>query len=267
MSNKLKKIFCKIIIFLTIFLLILIFPIQAQNDSPLELAESVKLQPGFSFNIQPNVFGFNMNTNSDIGIRKIKITEVIPDKNIKLSWEIKNKVNDKIVTTTGELTADIFNQPSGLLLPSGWPKGQHNITDNTLIWLNKKSFKELKTTGKTKWKASFYENPMAELSQTMGEIKKSLSDKTTEKKETQKDFLNAGSASVKYSVNINGKTQVVQGISASTDFIDLIILDNSDNPLILKAMLKPAMSGSFDIMAPFIILKTFLGYEITDIYI
>lgn len=253
-------------IILLIFLLNLNSPGEAQSRSPAELAKSLKLQPGFSFNIQPNIFGFSTQTKSDIGIKKVKVKEVIPDKIIELSWKIKNKSNEKIITTTGQLTADIFNQTSGLLLPVCWPKGNHKIINNTLIWLSKDSFKKIKQTGQIKWKTGFCENPMAEISRATREVKKSLSGKTSKKQRTSGNFLIADPIPVKYSININEQPKIVQAILAHTEFIDLVILDNPDNPLILKAMLKPALSGTFDIMAPFIVLKTFLGYEITDIY-
>ena len=64
---------------------------------------------------------------------------------------------------------------------------------------------------------------------------------------------------------IDGAAVEVRTIEAHNWFGRYTILDDPENPLVLKVTFNPLSSGALDVFSPTGLLKTVMGYQVVEI--
>lgn len=151
-------------------------------------------------------------------------------------------------------------------LPSFWPEGTHDASNNGVIFLSHAVYERLRTTKKSPWHPGLFENPVAaalDLSEVVLSQISGLKEKIQVRRETSE--LTADDDFSTFSLLVNGEQKTVRVFRAHDAAAEYTILDNEDAPLILKATLNPVSSGALDLLTPLGVLKAFAGYEISEV--
>lgn len=90
-----------------------------------------------------------------------------------------------------------------------------------------------------------------------------LTGQLTTEQRTGLQYLEADQQLANFQLSVNGRKAVVPAIRASNWFIELYILNNPENPLILKATLNPLSDGPLDLFTPLGMVKALLGFQVT----
>ncbi len=190
------------------------------------------------------------------------------------------KVGTPIGTTTDEASAAVYEnvQKKGTIniqnlrdsesnfLPSFWPEGAHDASNNSVLFLSHAVYEKLRTTKKSPWHPGLFENPVGavlDLSESVLSQITGLKEKIQLRREASE--LTAADDFSTFSLLVNGKQKVVRVFRVHDAAAEYVILDNEDAPLILKATLNPVSSGALDILTPLGVLKAFAGYEISEV--
>lgn len=174
------------------------------------------------------------------------------------------------VTTTGTVMGINLTAPHAALLPTYWLEGIHDVHgERSGIWLSDDAFQELVRTRRTILNLGLFDESLNEAIKSVGELKDAVSRLRQQASEegARKDLteLEADGEFIEWPLDINGERRMVSAIRAKNWFGEVIILNNRQNPLILKVTLNPvtlgveaANSGAID--------KLF-GYEIRNVRI
>jgi hypothetical protein len=159
-------------------------------------------------------------------------------------------------------------QARAMLLPAFWPPGKTMASKNGGLWLSRAAFDELERRGATEWRIGLNDDPLGTLSaafKAFNALATELSASATATEAvspftlTKKDVIDA------FPLTIDGSLVLVRAVTASSWFADFVVLDNPDDPLILKVTVNPAASPALKALAPAKVRWDELGYEITSV--
>ena len=168
----------------------------------------------------------------------------------------------------GAVTLSQWQDSNALLLPALWPEGSQTLTGESLIWLSPAAFTELRGARRTRFGLGLLERSLPQgvsprLAPALDALAERLREAADQRRrladlEAERDF---GS----FSLKVNGRSVEVPTVVARSWFADYVILDDADNPLVLKLTLNPISAGPLDIFSPLALLKTLLGYQVVAI--
>jgi hypothetical protein len=166
----------------------------------------------------------------------------------------------EIVIEEGTIAASGLDSAHAALLPLYWPLSEANTTETSLMWLSQEAFEELKHTQRTRWSADvltrFTYLPVWAIEQ--------LNEETAEREL----YLTAEPDFVDFDMAVNERRVQIQAIQAFDDFGNkYIILDDAENPLIVKFEFNAVSTGAIGVDAGIwtLIKAVFSGYQVVEI--
>ncbi len=173
-------------------------------------------------------------------------------------------VMEKVVTSGTVDRLDLFHAHT-LFLPAYWDGLQHTL-DKSGLWLSDDVFQELTRTRVATLDFGVERSPISTALTLASDWKKLMNRLHQQADQDQQDptLVKADPDFIDWTVRVNGSERQVSAFRAKNWYGDLVVLNNRDNPLILKFTANPLASG--DLLGGMDALKKSLGYEITDIY-
>jgi len=175
------------------------------------------------------------------------------------------------VTVSGTVMNINLKTPHSTYLPVYWGAGLNDLmNEKSGIWLTEDAFNELVRTRRTILNLGVFDSDANQAAKNVSELKTAL-DKLRKQADEDGKFkdltlLEAESDFVDYVLKINGRRVTVSAIKAKNWFGEVIVLNNPQNPLILKVTMNPISSSASDALGgSFSFVDKFYGYEISNI--
>lgn len=152
------------------------------------------------------------------------------------------------VTATGTLMGINLAVSHTAFLPTYWVEGDHSLQgEKTGIWLSDDAFQELVRTRRTILNLGLFDESLNDAVKSVGELKDAVArlrqDANTEGARKDLTELEADGEFIEWPIEINGERRAVSAIRAKNWFGEVIILNNRQNPMILKVTLNPVTAG------------------------
>lgn len=146
------------------------------------------------------------------------------------------------------------------------------MVERSGIWLSEDAFQELSRTRHAVLNFGVFDEALQKATKGISDVKEAISalqQKADKEGETRDlTMLEADESTSDYKIRVNGVEKTVSVIKARNWFGEIIVLNNAQNPLILKASLNPVTSGAADAASGTdAFFDKFFGFEITDITI
>jgi len=246
---------------------------------------SPALAPGLQIGIMPTTLGgFTIGRPVDPdrvgGGMLVTVEEVQPKQSVTVAWQrtVEREISSeeptpvvgigtpaptpdiKTMTQEGLITGQALDDAHAALLPIYWPQVETEATDTSLMWLSSQAFNELKETRQTRWSADVLTR--------LSNLPRWALDQIDEATADRNISLTAEPEFIEFEVTIDNQPTAVQAIEAIDDFgNEYIILDNAENPLILKFTFNAVSTGAIGIdVGIWTLIKAFFsGYQVVEI--
>lgn len=267
------------------------------NVSPKEAAGRINLVPGSTMEIRSTFLGFGAKLAAALagdkkeGTRIVTIDRFAPGETANVSWKLSTKVEGTTSikaredakkagkpepepvmvdqTETGQLLGINLKNASTLMLPAYWPEtATGSAFDSSGIWLSDDSYQGLARNRVATLNFGVLDSSL------QGDVKKAkefadalakLQGQVTKiEARTDVSRLDGDKDPIEWPLKVNGKDIKVEAFKAHTWFGEIIVLENRQNPLILKATLNPAAEGLTNVLN-LGALQALLGYEVTSL--
>lgn len=267
------------------------------DESPSEATKKINFVPGSVIETRQTFLGFGAKLAAALagedkeGTRIIVLKRFAPMNIADVEWKLATMVEAEssiaaraearkqkkaepepiMVEQVSQGTISGFNLVDGhsLYLPAFWPESPAATALGTSgIWLSDDVFQSLSrnyiatldfglldaTINGTIAKLAGFREAFAAL---QGQV---------EKAEGRTDVFKLEGEISEWSLKVNGKDVKVEVIKARTWFGDIVVLNNRQNPLVLKATLNPVASGTGELFTGVGTLKALVGYEVTELF-
>lgn len=274
-------------------------------DDAVAAAEALQFIPGDSFEIRQTFLGFggflpDLFQNKK-GVRTVTVTRFAPAHIAELGWSIlleeeteaskqaradfeKRQAGEpgdgtalppeiqlETRTASGTVTNINLREPHAALLPAYWKEGAFSAeNEKSGIWLSDDAFQELSRTGKTILNLGIFDSSVNTIVKSASDLQ-SAYDTLKNKAEEDGEFhdltlLQADAQPIDYSLTVNGKKRTVSALKVRNWFAELVILNNRQNPLILKVTMNPLFAGATEMFGGgTAALNDVFGYEINNL--
>ncbi|MDD5438248.1 MAG: hypothetical protein PHC70_03835 [Patescibacteria group bacterium] len=253
-------------------------PADFTGASPAEAAKKVNFVPGSQIEIRQTYLGVGAKLDdkqagdNKEGVRIVTLERFAPMVYANLSWKLSRRVEGSASTTEmqtvkGKMTGIELKQNHQLYLPGYWPSEALNVSNLSAIWLSEDVYNALSKNKLAGINFGILDTSLygaLNTSKVFSEAIKSLQDQVgqAELKEDL-DVTRAEETFSDWTLNINGQDVKVQVIKAKSWFGEIVVLNNPQNPLILKMTFDPAIPDAASKIKNYDLLKTLLGYEVT----
>ncbi|MBU1032695.1 MAG: hypothetical protein ABII13_04575 [Patescibacteria group bacterium] len=241
-----------------------------QGLTPQEATERINLVPGSVMFMHHFFAGFGSDISQKIVdekqevVRTLVIERFAPNEVSSLTWKLTAKTDDTAgvsQTLSGNLDGNDLKKAYSLYLPAYWPEKEHAPSlGNSAIWLSRDVFEGLNrnrvstlylgvldVTLQQRVAESDFKDYLIALERNMRDIEN----------RTDVYLLEGERDLVEWPLKVNGEDIKVEVIKASTWFADLVILNNAQNPVVLKLSMNPGIMDES--------LKSLLDYEIFEL--
>ncbi|MDF1496560.1 MAG: hypothetical protein P1P90_00690 [Patescibacteria group bacterium] len=280
-------------------------PADLNNISPEEASKRINFVPGSQIEIRQTYLGVGaqgaekLSEGDKSGVRIITIDRFAPMNIANLRWQLSQDMEtgesitaradyDEAVknleegeqapgepeiikerqTVIGTLTDINLKNTHKIFLPAYWPTGESTIADLSAIWVSTDVFEELKGTKNSTIYFGILDSALfgalSIAKEFSGAIDALRSDKASISNKVDVDLVKADEPS-EWELMVNGKKVMVQVIKARNWFGEIVVLDNPQNPLILKMTFSPEGATELEKSNGAAFLKTLLGYEVTQL--
>lgn len=171
------------------------------------------------------------------------------------------------VTTEGTLTDLDFTKSHAMYLPIRWPEGKSGDRESA-VWVSKPVFEELSRTRNS----TVYLNVIPALLDAArnatglaGAIEQFRQKENSVIERTDTDFMKVEGDLVDWPLLVNGERVNVKAMKARNWFGEIVVLNNYDNPLVLKLDVGPPVEGAEGASPEMNLLKAIASYEINSI--
>jgi len=280
-------------------------PAEFEGISPKEAAERINFVPGSRIEIRQTYLGVGakiaekLSGDDKSGVRIITIERFAPMNVANLSWQlsqyvetdeshqarldyetkVKNledgedapkepEVDTERQTVIGSLKDINLKSTHKIFLPAYWPTGDATTPDLSAIWVSAEIYEELKGTKNSTVYFGILDSALfgalataAQFADSVAALQKDAAAISTR---VDVDLVNADEPS-EWELLVNGEEVTVQVIKARNWFGEFVVLDNPQNPLILKMTFNPISAGALDLISGTAFLKSLLGYEVTQL--
>lgn len=251
------------------------------EPSPPNLA----LSPGMQIGLVTTTLGglaprTSVNPNELGGGMLVTVQKIQPGESVTVTWQqaVKHELPPvdsepavgvgtpeptpvtEIVIEEGTITASGLDSAHAALLPLYWPLSEADTTETSLMWLSQEAFEELKRSRQTLWSADV----LTRFTHLPAWVIEQLNEETADREL----YLTAESDLVDFDMTVGEQRVRLQAIRAFDDFgNEYIILDNAENPLIVKFKFNAVSTGAVGIDAGIwtLIKAVFSGYQIVEI--
>ncbi|MDO8584263.1 MAG: hypothetical protein Q7R83_03745 [bacterium] len=262
-------------------------------------AEAIRFTAGDTFDLQQTFLGFGAPTQNQQGVRHITIAQLEPS--VGLNWEMMvERETDASKTAREKYDADLRAHPraigeqdpilpaitferatlkgtleninlassNALRLPSYWKEGTDDAAGSSAIWFSKQAFQTLLSTRQTSVALGLTESPFTAMMRAVdawNAFQQALKSSTsTQKEKADPNSITADGQFIPWKLHVNGKDEFVSAVRAHSKYGDLVILNNPENPLVLKFTMNPFSSEAiFGDRGGFV--QNFLGFEVKNV--
>lgn len=271
-------------------------PADFEGASPAEASKRINFVPGSQIEISQ--LGVQKDANDKEGVRIVTIERFAPMVYANLSWKLRNESDasaeaessgqasatptkpGQIIAISPEVTAEIITEDQtaigylegidlkkthSIYPPAYWPTVKSDGKDTSGIWLSDDAFLQLSKSRLATINYGLTDDKLYGAMKTdkgFSSAVRSLNEQTTRLAVDQEiDLIKAEDQSSEWTLKVNGKDVKVQVIKAKSWFGEMVVLDNPQNPLILKLTFEPS-SWTAD-NASKNLLTALIGYEVT----
>ncbi len=258
--------------------------------SPADASKNINFVPGSQIEMRQTYLGLGakladkLSGESKDGVRIITIERFAPMRVINLKWKLSRNVETAVSikarnsgktldpvmemqTVVGGLENVDLTSTHKLYPPAYWPTESIPAKSTSAIWVSNEVFEELTRTKTATVYFGITDQFLFGALNTAKQFSNAIDALKGEAKKiegkTDVDLTQADAELAEWPLNVNGKDIKVQVIKARNWFGEIVILNNPQNPLILKMTFNPLTKGVLDIVAGDGFLQTLLGYEIT----
>lgn len=227
-------------------------------------AASITLKPGLEFTVRPSALGVSGSIDGLLGREDrsfdVRVEDVGPEDRLALAWSGEG--------ASGTLALAGTSGAHSMLLPAFWREGASESEGNAALWLSTEAYDDLEGEGKTEWRLGLADNAFSALSKalkTFNDISVRLFGSATSSAVASPFTIEKTGIAEAFPVMIDGRVVLVRAVTATSWFADFVVLDNRDNPLILKVTVHPAAEPALKALEPADVRWDELGYEITSL--
>lgn len=228
-----------------------------------ERSRSLAFEKGVSYELRPTFLNIT-GTVSDVlgqedGLRRVEVT-FADATGFDLAWSMKDGETEK----AGNIFVESVVAADRMFLPAFWEEGDTALNDNGVIWLSPSAFRELNEDGRTEWQLGIGNTVTDAASDALQKFQEIIGKLFGEEEEVTTAFTLEKKGEIPaFPMRIDGRVEHLKAIQASSWFADYIILDNPENPLILKLNINSVAVGAMDAFIPIGVDTKEIGYEIT----
>lgn len=173
------------------------------------------------------------------------------------------------VSASGTILNANLATSHNLFPPAYWESREVNLlSDASAIWVSDDAFLELTRTKTTSLNFGFLDQKAGTLLKNAGDAKAALDairNQATGIEKTKDVTLVTLDGEEEMPLVVNGKEIKVSVLKAHNWFGEIVILNNRQNPLILKMTLNPLYAGAAELIRKGTGLEHLFGYEVTNV--
>ncbi len=240
-------------------------PAESAKKINLVKANVIKIRQSFSNqgDAMARQLGWGPEVTFDVVIRRFA-----PGYEAEIEWRRSTSVKTGLTTAsstgmvnrqfTGAFTGATLQNSHSLMLPSVWIEGERDAFGSGLLWISSDVYENLVKSKMSTFTLGLFDqnafNTVKGSAMFTGVIQKL---KAESAKPIYKDTtLTIADAPTVMSLNVNGKPVNVEVVVAHNWLSDIVILNNPQNPLVLRVTMKQIPGVSAD---------GFFDYEVTDL--
>lgn len=179
---------------------------------------------------------------------------------------LPNPLRGLISSGGGQLSLPNLTLAHRMTLPAFWPSGDLYLSDSSGIWLSDVAFEEIKREGKTQWDAGLFYNPLLGPAEDLRGFRRALAllenEIHNEKAKMEKSRVFKALGKGRFTLKVDGKDQTVEVVEIGNWLARLTVLDNAQNPLILKFQLAPEAGIGEILFSPLGRVKGLVEYQV-----
>ena len=236
----------------------------APADESATTSRSIAFTKGLAFVVRPSTLGVSGSVDQVLGLdsqaMNVRVEAADPERSAALEWTS--------ASASGTLAMGAFAGAHAMLLPAFWQPGATTAEGNGGLWLSRAAYGELNAKGETEWRLGLADNALSTLSsafKTFNAVSAGLFGSATAAPELSPFTVKKTGEVDAFPLMLDGRVELVRAVTASSWFADFVILDNPDDPLILKVSVNPAASPALRALEPAKVRWDELGYEITSV--
>ena len=161
----------------------------------------------------------------------------------------------------GTLFFPDFATATEFLLPGLWPEGTATIAGSSALWISPNAFAELKAAGHAAVPFSLSSNALRDPAASL--LKRAL--KLSGEADSGRSHVWTREAESDFPLRVDGDDARVKAVGARNWFGVYTVLAAGGPPLVLSVLPSPAPSPSLDLFAPAGVLRTLLGYRVSEV--
>ncbi len=222
----------------------------------------IPAQPGLRFTVRPSVLGVTGSVDQLLGLEErtlhVTLGEAAAARR-SLVWEG--------ASASGTLDVSASDDVQSMLLPAFWTAGMQTASNSSGLWLSRSAYDALSASGTAEWKIGLADRTLTVAASAL----KSFNDlafrffrSATAVPEISPFTLKETGTSETFPLTVDGRLLLLRTITASNWLADFVVLDNPENPLILKVAVHPAAEPALRAFASSPVRWEELGYEITE---
>ncbi|MEI7512229.1 MAG: hypothetical protein WCK01_02095 [Candidatus Uhrbacteria bacterium] len=173
-------------------------------------------------------------------------------------------------TTTGSVLGINLRTSHSADLPLYWGEGKHDIVgEKTAIWLSDDAYLELVNTRRTILNLGIFDDSLNTAAKNVAGLKDAYAalrqQANVDGKFEDLTELKADEEFIDWPLSLNGETRNVSAIRARSWFGEVIVLNNRQNPMILKVTLNPSTALASALGTNTSLVQNLFGYEVKNI--
>ncbi len=270
-------------------------PADLENVSPAEASKRINFVQGSRIKLVPTYNGESAKPAEDgnnENVRFLTVERFAPQNVANFSWQLNQRVETEdskkaredyekakaaakpdqtppkepetateVISVSGGLSDLNLKNGHGLFLPAYWPADKASAVDTSGIWLSRDVYEELtKTHVSTVYlnilDSGFY-GPLSKSKEFTQALAAMDAARAKIVDRVDPDLMTSEKETSEWTLKVNDKDVKVQVLKAKNWFGEIVVLDNPQNPIILKLKLDPTVADSF--------LQTLAGFEVTEL--
>lgn len=265
--------------------------------APAEASKKINFVPGSQIEMRQTYMGLGakladkLSGDSKDGVRIITLERFAPMQYANLKWKLSRSVETvasirarqayerngsrgtppqtatEMQTVNGGLQNIDFTSTHKLYPPAYWPTENIPAKSTSGIWVSNEVYEQLVRTKNATIYFGITDEFLFGALKTAKQFSNAIDALKGETKKvegkTDVDLTQAEAELAEWPLSVNGKDIKVQVIKARNWFGEIVVLNNPQNPLILKMTFNPVTKGLINVISGDGFLPSLLGYEVT----
>jgi hypothetical protein len=171
-------------------------------------------------------------------------------------------------SASGTLTVSPYADAETMILPAFWQTGAITASHNGGLWLSRSAYDALSAGKEVEWRIGVADDALGTLStalKTFNSLSAQFFGSATAGPELSPFTIKKTGTAEAFPLMLDGQLTLLRTLEASSWFADFVILDNPDDPLILKVSVHPAAAPALKALQSEHLRSDELGYEITSL--